>query len=118
MLEQTSEGMVPLRLVLFETVRDCRERGNELGTACSKLLLSRWSWVRAARDEIDEGIDPESELKERSLSADGTSVNSPLYKLRPGHVQNEQGFLQNLTPRQAVHGIRQPLLIDNKLLQR
>ena len=66
-LEQRSEGMVPLRLALFEIVRDCREWGNEPGTACPKLLLSKWSWVRAVKDEMDAGIEPESELEERSL---------------------------------------------------
>jgi hypothetical protein len=69
MLEQTSGGMVPLRLVLFEIVRDWRERGKEVGTSCSRLLLSRWSWVRAVRDEMDEGIGPESELEERSRTS-------------------------------------------------
>ena len=78
MLEQKSEGMVPLRLVLFESVRDWRERGNEAGTACARSLLSRWSWVRVVRDEMDEGIGPESELEERSLPTDETSVNHPL----------------------------------------
>jgi hypothetical protein len=83
MLEQTSEGMVPLRLVLFEIVRDCRERGKEPGTACSRLLLSRWSWVRTARDEMDAGIEPESELEERSLSTGEISVNHPLWIPEP-----------------------------------
>jgi len=69
LLEQRSEGMVPLRFVLFEIVRDCNERGKELGTACPKLLLSRWSWVRAARDEMDVGIEPERELEERSRTS-------------------------------------------------
>jgi len=40
-LEQTSDGIVPLRLLLFEIVRDWRERGKALGTACPRLLLSR-----------------------------------------------------------------------------
>ena len=39
------------------------------------MLLSRWSWVRAVRDEMDEGIEPENELEERSLLADEASVN-------------------------------------------
>jgi len=56
-------------LVLFEIVRDWRERGKEPGTACSRLLLSRWSWVRAARDEIEGGIGPESEFEERSRTS-------------------------------------------------
>jgi hypothetical protein len=67
--------MVPLRLVLFEIVRDSRERGKVLGTACSRLLLSRWSWVRAAKDEMDAGIGPENELEERSLSTHQISAN-------------------------------------------
>lgn len=117
-LEQTPEGMVPLRLVLFEIVRDCREGGKEPGTACSRLLLSRWSWVRAARDEIDEGIEPESELEERSLSTDEISVYRPPEYLSPGHIQNKQGTLQTLTPRQTCNRIRQPLFPDNKALQR
>lgn len=54
-------------MVLFEIVRDCRECGNEPGTVCPKLLLSKWSWVRAAKEERDAGIEPESELEERSL---------------------------------------------------
>ena len=58
---------MPLRPVLFEIVRDCMERGKAPGTACPRLLLSRWSWVRAAKDEMDAGIEPESELEERSL---------------------------------------------------
>jgi hypothetical protein len=33
--------MVPLRLVLFEIVRDWREWGKALGTASPRLLLSR-----------------------------------------------------------------------------
>jgi len=61
--------MVPLRLELFEIVRDCKEGGKEPGTGCSRLLLSRWSWVRAARDEIDGGIEPERELEERSRTS-------------------------------------------------
>jgi len=56
-------------LVLFEIVRDCRERGKEPGTACSRLLLSRWSWVRTVKDEMDAGIEPESELEERSRTS-------------------------------------------------
>ena len=77
MLEQTPEGMVPLRLVLFDIVRDCKEGGKEPGTACSRLLSSKWSWVRTARDEMDGGIEPENELEERSLSIDEISVYSP-----------------------------------------
>jgi hypothetical protein len=84
MLEQTLDGMVPLRLVLFEIVKDCRERGKELGTACPRLLLSRWSWVRAVRDEMEGGIEPESELEERSLLTDKTSVNRSLWTPEPG----------------------------------
>lgn len=30
-----------------------------------------------ARDEMDEGIEPESELEERSLSTDEVSVHGP-----------------------------------------
>ena len=40
-LEQRSDGIVPLRLVLFDIVKDCKERGKALGTACPRLLLSR-----------------------------------------------------------------------------
>lgn len=35
--------------------------------------------MRAARDEMDAGIWPESELEERSLSTDYMSVNRPLW---------------------------------------
>jgi hypothetical protein len=68
-LEQRVDGMVPLRLVLFDIVRDCKERGKAPGTACARLLLSKWSWVRTARDEMDAGIEPESELEERSRTS-------------------------------------------------
>ena len=40
-------------------------------------MLSRWSWVRVVRDEMDEGIEPERELEERSLLTDETSVSHP-----------------------------------------
>jgi len=61
--------MVPLRPILFEIVKDCRERGKAPGRACPRLLLSRCSWVRAAKDEMDAGIEPESELEERSRTS-------------------------------------------------
>ena len=103
--------MVPLRLVLFDIVRDSKERGKASGTACARLLLSKWSWVRAARDEMDAGIEPESELEERSLSTDRMSMNRPFRD--SGHVQDKQGTLQALTLRQTVNGVRQPLVLDN-----
>jgi hypothetical protein len=78
--------MVPLRLVLFEIVRDCRERGNEPGTACPKLLLSKWSWVRAAKDEMDVGIEPESELEERSRTTKEFCKLRLLVRLSRGFV--------------------------------
>lgn len=81
--------MVPLRFVLFEIVRDCKERGKELGTACPKLLLSRWSWVRAARDEMDAGIEPERELEERSLLTNKISVNRRLKTLNTHRTSKE-----------------------------
>jgi hypothetical protein len=78
--------MVPLRPVLFEIVRDCREWGNEPGTTCPKLLLSKWSWVRAARDEMDVGIEPESELEERSRTTKEFCKPRLLVRLSRGFV--------------------------------
>jgi len=73
-------------LALFEIVRDCKERGNEPGTACPKLLLSKWSWVRAVKDEMDAGIEPESELEERSRTTKEFCKPRLLVKLSRGFV--------------------------------
>lgn len=73
-------------MVLFEIVRDCREWGNEPGTACPKLLLSKWSWVRAVRDEMDAGIEPESELEERSRTTKEFCRPRLLVRLARGFV--------------------------------
>jgi len=73
-------------LALFEIVRDCRERGKVPGTACPRLLLSRWSWVRAARDEMDAGIEPLSELEERSRRTNEFCKLRPAVKLSMGFV--------------------------------
>lgn len=40
--------------------------------------------MRAARDEMEGGIEPESELEERSLLTDKTSVNRSLWIPEPG----------------------------------
>jgi hypothetical protein len=71
--------------------------------------------VREAREEMDAGIEPEIEFEERSLSANETLINHPLWV--PEHVQNKQRVLQALAPCQTVDWVRQPLVPDDQGLQ-
>lgn len=72
--------------------------------------------MRAARDEMDAGIEPESELEERSLSMDEISIKSrPLSYSE--YLQNKQGTLQVLTLCKTVNGVPQLLVSENQALQ-
>jgi len=94
-------------LALFEIVRDCKERGNEPGTACPKLLLSKWSWVRAVKDEMDAGIEPESELEERSRTTKEFCKPRLFVKLSRGFV-NLWFLMIKLCKGMLVMGVKSP----------
>lgn len=58
---------MPVRPVLSDRVRICRDAGNESGSGVDKLFESRCSSASEESEEIDEGMTPEIEVDERSL---------------------------------------------------
>lgn len=55
--EQTELGKEPESAVLLASVRIWRDAGNDAGTGDCRLLLSRWSSMRDAKDEMVSGMD-------------------------------------------------------------
>lgn len=72
--EQNEPKTGPVRAVLFERDRTCRDDGNKVGRGVARLLESRWSSTSEDKDEIEEGMTPEIEVEERSLSIDRQRV--------------------------------------------
>jgi len=54
--------------VLFDNVNDINDCGKLGGRGGWRLLESRWSSVRELKDDIEEGIVPDKEVLERSMS--------------------------------------------------
>lgn len=73
--------------------------------------------MSTVRNEIDAGIDPESELEERSLSIYNISVNRRTLR-DPKHSQDTQRILQDVTLCQIANWVSQPLIPENQALQR
>lgn len=68
-LEHNEDGRLPESAVLLESVSICRVDGNAEGMGGCKLLLSRCSSVSAENEEMDDGIEVDNPVDERSLLA-------------------------------------------------
>ena len=63
--------------VLFDNVSDISVRGKLDGRGDWRLLESRWSSVREAKDDMEEGIVPAKEVPARSLKGGYWSAEKP-----------------------------------------
>ena len=66
---QKDPDTVPVRPVLLESVRICREEEKVEGSGTERLLESKWSSASEEKEDIEEGMTPEMDVEERSLRA-------------------------------------------------